>query len=876
MRAHERLLLVDGQPTVLGARAFDLLLALVDQPGLLLTKHNLMDQVWPGLVVQENNLAAQISALRKVLGADLIATIPGRGYCFTGLAEAAPPRSPPLSALASPAHAAQRTNLPTQLGPLIGREADLAVLGSLVPAQRLVTLVGAGGMGKTRLAQAFLHQQRGAWKHGVCWVELAAITDPQSLPDAIAAALGVRPGSGEPLAALCASLASLQLLVVLDNAEHQLPAVGRLTQALLAAAPGLHLIVTSQAPLASAAERVFRLDALAVPSGPLPAAQALGFGAIELFAERAKGIDPHFALTDANAPMVTELCAALDGLPLAIELAAARVHLMGVQRLLASMQDRLRLLTRNLNRSAPPRQQTLRTTLAWSHDLLEPVEQRVFRRLGVLAGSASFSFVQRVVTGRPDPDQSPAVLTDECALTNECAVIDEWAVIDALGVLVERCLLTVVSADDGTEPRYRLLESSRAFARERLQAAGEAEALRAHCAQALADKFDAQWTERSSGRAGLRAWDLQVGRSADNAREAIAWATAAQQTKVMLKIAATWLQAIPWSLHRERMALADACDALNTPALPPALRLRVALVLARTWTNFRKRRGIAAAAQALSLARAMDAHEPDRWMLYRALSQWVESASGLDDADPELLAAAMAEVQALEDPTWPAIRLLAGHNAWLLYLSRPGPCAHSATDYLRAARQIADTARAAGDVQTSQLGNLVDAQLRAGETQAAIHTGQSLLAHLEGSREESSLAYARLNLGAALLALDDTQQAGPVLRAGWQQALAFDLQPYYADYLALLAALGGRHPAAALLAGYADAANRAVGDNREANEAAAIARARTLAGAALGADLLARLQAEGETLRDTQISALAFGAADSADFSLAAAQRLQA
>lgn len=232
-------------------------------------------------------------------------------------------------------------------------------------------------------------------------------------------------------------------------------------------------------------------------------------------------------------------------------------------------------------------------------------------------------------------------------------------------------------------------------------------------------------------------------------------------------------------------------------------------------------------------------------MLYRALSQWVESASGLDDSDPELLAAAMAEVPALEDPAWPVIRLLAGLNAWLLLLSRPGLGAHSATDYLRAARQIAATARAAGDVPTSRLGNLVDAQLRAGDVQAAIHTGQTL-------------------------------QAGPVLQAGWQQALGFDLQPYYADYLALLAALGGRHHAAARLAGYTDAANRAAGDNREADEAAAIARARTSAGTALGAGIFAQLRAQGETLPDTQISALAFGAADSADLSRATAQRLQA
>ena len=867
--AHERRLMVEGQPAALGARAFDLLLALVDQAGLLLTKSILLDRIWPGQVVQENNLAAQVSALRKVLGGDLIATIPGRGYRFTGRPVASgaawpgePTAAPPPATEATdpgqaPTHAAQRTNLPDQLTPLIGRDADLAALGVLVPAHRLITLVGAGGLGKTRLAQAFLQRQRDAWQHGVCWVDLAAVADPQALPDAIAAALGLRSAAGEPLSALCAAVAPLQLLVVLDNAEHQLAPISRVTQALLDAAPGLHLIVTSQAPLGLAAERVVRLDALAVPPGPLPADQALRFGAVELFTERAKGVDRYFVLTDANAPAVIALCAALDGLALAIELAAARVHLLGVQRLLAAMQDRLRLLTRNPNRDAPARQQTLRATLEWSHDLLDPAEQTVFRRLAVMAGSASLSLVQQVVADPPEAAPAPA------------GALDEWAVIDALDVLVERCLVTLLGVEGGTEPRYRLLESSRLFALERLQAAGEAEPLRARLARALAQQFDAQWTERCSGRIGMQAWEQQIGPDADNAREAIAWAVQAQQPVMALTIATTWLQAIPFSLHRERMALADTCDTLNTPAVPIALRQRVALAQARTWTNSRKHRGIAAAEQALSLARALDAGAPDRWPLYRALCQWVEVGAGLGDTDPALLAAAMAEVQALEDPAWPAIRRLAGANAKMLLLSHPDLAGQTATEYLRAAHQIDAIARAAGDIPTSQLGNLVDAQLRAGDPQAAIRTGQLLLAHLDGSRNDSSLAYARLNLGASLLAVDDTLQARPLLQAGWQQAMAFELQPCYADYLALLAALGGRYPAAARLAGYADAANRATGDNRGANESAAITRARALARAALGEGVFAQLLAEGESLRDSQIAALVFGEPDEAPDRLA-------
>lgn len=882
--AHERRLLVDGQSATLGARAFDLLLALVDEPGQLLTKNRLMDRIWPGLVVQENNLAAQISALRKVLGGELIATIPGRGYRFTGRPVAADSAltsvlvsvlaSPPTAVLPAatasettnsgqaPGHAAPRTNLPDRLTTLIGRDGDLAALGALSHAQRLITVVGAGGIGKTRLAQTFLFDQRGAWQHGVCWIELGAVSDPLALPEAIAAALGVRLGTGEPLAGLCAAVAPLRMLVTLDNAEHLLPAVARVAQALLAKAPGLHLVVTSQTPLKLAAERVFRLDALAVPSGPLPAAQALGFGAVALFTERAQAVDRHFALTDANAPTVIELCRALDGLPLAIELAAARVAMLGVPRLLSSMQDRLKLLTHNRDGMAPARQQTLRAAIEWSHSLLDEREQVVLRRLAVVVGSASLSFIQRLAADDSDDAESTDVADRAVGPEARTSALDEWAVLDALGQLVERSLVSVLADDALGEPRYRLLESTRLFALERLQAAREHEALRERHAQVLAAQFDAQWDERHSGHKGMRAWEQQVAQDGANAAEAIAWAAQVGETEVLLTIAATWLLAMPSSQHVERMALADTCDALSATTQPSHLRFKVALMLARTWTNHGRQRGRAAADQAVALARALEGApegaEADRWPLYRALAQWVESASGLNDTDPAALVAAMSELRALEDPAWPPHRHYAGLNATSLYVSRPDVKAGPA-EVLMTARRALATAQAAGVEPTLDMGNLMNAELQAGDARAAIRTGQALLARLDGSRREYSTAFARLNLGAALLSVDDTAQAQVVLHAGWAQALVFYLKPYYADYLALLAALVGRPQAAAQLIGYADAANLAAGSDRESNETAAIERARGLVCAALGELVFGQLHAQGETLRDSQIAALAFG-----------------
>ena len=866
LQPRERRLLVDGVPAELGARAFDLLLALAETPGQLLTKNDLMDRVWPGLVVVENNLAAQVSALRKVLGGELIATIPGRGYRFAARLDAVPAAAVVKPAAAAPSGVddapaardtaaappaeapALRTNLPESPEPLIGRDAELAALGTLVEAHRLITLVGAGGMGKTRLAQAFLHGQRGAYRHGVCWVELSTVTDPATLPGAIALALGVRPPAGEPLAGLAGAVAPLQMLLALDNAEHLLADVARVAQVLLAQAPGVRLVVTSQVPLKIAAEHVFRLEALAVPPGPLPAAQALAFGAVALFTERAQAADLRFALTDANAPAVIALCGALDGLALAIELAAARVAMFGVQRLADSMQDRLQLLTRSRDRAAQARHQTLRAALEWSHALLDARERAVFRRLAVFAGSASLALIQHVLADPPDADAAPH------------GRLDEWAVLDALDGLVDRSLVAVLGADGGLEPRYRLLDSPRALALEQLQAAGEQPALRRRHVQAFAAHFDARWHERHSGRIGVDAWKRLIDLDAANAAAAIAWARAEGDVDQALTIAATWLHAMHRTMHAERMALADTCLALGERSATPELRLRAALAVARAWTNPRKRRAFAAVDHALGLARTLDAAAPDRWLLYRALGQWVVSGSSLADTPPAALRAALAELDAIEDPAWPPHRLDVGLEAHSFFLSRTdaGPGAPAAR--LALSRRTAAIAAAIGDDIETSLNNLMDAELAAGDVQAAVQSGQGLLAQLAGSRNENMTAFARLNLGAALLSLDDTARAQAMLRAAWDKAPAFELQPYCADYLALLAVLEGRPQAAAQLAGYADAGYRAKAEERELNEAAAIERVRTLARSALGAAEFDRLRAQGETLIDAQVAGIAFAA----------------
>jgi len=852
LQVHERRLLVGGEPAALGARAFDLLLALAERPGRLVGKRTLIDLVWPGLVVQDNNLAAQMSALRKVIGEDVIATIPGRGYRFVARAAAAsqtaddtPSTAPDVTASTA---TALPTHLPAELPALLGRTGELGALHALLDAHRLVTLAGPGGIGKSLLAQHLLHARRAAYPQGVCWVELATLHDGAALPGAVAAALGVHGGSGEPMARLVAALAPLAMLLALDNAEHQLGDVAELCRTLHAACPQLRIVVTSQAPLKVAAERVLRVEPLAVPDAAMPAMQAREFGAVALFIERVHAIDGRFDLTDTNAPAVIELCRALDGLPLAIELAAARAPLLGVPQLLASMPERLRLLTANRNRAAPERQRTLRAALEWSHALLQLCEQQVFRRLAVMSGSASLEFIQQVVADADGSDD-----------------LDSWAVIDALDELIDRSLVAVLSAplEDGPAsgtPRYRLLESPRAYALEQLLAAGEHAALQRRHALAMAAWCDAAYERYFNGSIGVDAWLYQMASDFDNARDALAWARTAGDLSTELTVAATLLRALPPTLHAERMALADACAArVSDPALPEALQHRVCIELSCAWADTQKLRARDAAERALALARHMQrepAHDTDRFMLYHALCRL---ASARAQAGETLAAQApLDELQALEDRSWPAQRLLWGAEATQVVARMRG----DTHDTLQRSRRLLALDRARGSDASIALGNLIDHELAAGDAAAAARSGAALVATLQGTRNEYSLAFARINLCAAYLALGDAARARPVAQAAWPQAMRYELQHVAAAYLALLAALEQRPRAAARLLGYSEAAYAAREETIEVNEAAATTRARALAAAALGEAAFAQAHADGASLRDSDIAELAFGSAD--------------
>jgi predicted ATPase/DNA-binding winged helix-turn-helix (wHTH) protein len=491
---------IDGMPAKLGARAFDVLLTLVERRERLVPKHELMDVVWPKLVVEENNLLVHMVALRKLLGPRAIATIPGRGYRFAlpvdvanggDRAESAPPSASRGNLLPSP--------------PLFGRAEDLDAVDALLREHPIVTIVGAGGIGKTRLAMAAAAAARVEWPDGRWWVELAPINEGAQVPNSIAGVLGIQLASGrQPQEALSMVLATRNLLLVLDGCEHLADEIAALVDLLRAHAPNARMLMTSQESLKCRDEQIYRLGGLAVPA-TAQLEDAARFGAVMLFVERAHAVDSRFRLGDDNVEVVVDICRRLDGIPLAVELAAARVPLLGVYGLHARLNQMFNVLSGG-TRIKLRRHQTLRAALDWSHGLLSADEQAVFRRLGVFAGGFTLELAQHVVSDTR---------------------IDQWLVLDLLGHLVDKSL---VIADGEVEPRYRLLETTRAFALEQLAVAGESEAMLQRHAQVVCElmtELDAEcWT-------GTFAEQRSVMRELGNLRAALDWTLTAADGRAL-------------------------------------------------------------------------------------------------------------------------------------------------------------------------------------------------------------------------------------------------------------------------------------------------------------------------------------------------------
>src|SRR5882672_8662652 len=544
----ERKLCAAGRPVDLGARAFDLLLVLVEHQGRLVTKAVLLERVWPRVIVDENNLPAQIASLRRVLGAGAIRTVPGFGYRLElpvsdgAVADSVPPSIAAPRERAPPQLSVPRRAWPSRLGPLVGRDGDLNELQKVLGQACLVTIVGIAGVGKTRIAQEILARETEKPGTSVAWVSLQPLNEAQHIPSAIALALGLSlPEAADGFAALRQALERTPVLLILDGAEQFGDALAAHLTELVSQTQGVRALVTSQVPLGVPGETVYRLPPLPVPHRGMAPPEAARFAAVELFTQRAAAADRRFELSPANTSGVAEICRRLDGNPLALELAAARVPALGLDALLERLEDRFRLL-RVPGRPTNPRHGALHTAFDWSYSLLTASEQRVFNRLGTFAGSFSLNSAARCVV-------------DEA--------IDTAEAIDLIGRLVDRSLVTALPVDP---PRYALFETARYFAVGRLTAVHELESAQERMAATMLDLLDAAYQEYWSLDEAI--WLHRYEPELDNVRAAIDWATANDRALGVALYGSAWPLFVETDLCAEgRNRFAQAVTLLSD-ALP--------------------------------------------------------------------------------------------------------------------------------------------------------------------------------------------------------------------------------------------------------------------------------------------------------------------
>lgn len=594
----QRLVLEGGQPLRLGRRAVEILLVLLEHAGQVVSKQQLIARVWPKSVVEDTNLRVHVAALRKALGDGqagqrYIVTVAQRGYSFV-----APVTFEAPEQLARIPHPSLARNLPPRRTRMIGRQGLVESLVAQLPRKRFISLVGSGGIGKTTVALRVAERLLGQYRDGTCLLDLASLNDAAMIAPNLCALLELTLHDGEPLDAIVRQLKDRHLLLVIDTCEHLIDAVALLCETLLRGAPHLHILATSREGLRAEGEHVQRLDSLAFPPRgmAIEGYPALEFPALQLFAERAMASQDDFELTDHEVPLIVDICQRLDGIPLAIELAAAQVGRFGLEALCRQLQDSVALLDHDSHASAP-RQQTLRATVDWSFALLTPCEQTCLRRLAVFMGSFNLASAAAVIVGQHvAPEQ----------------------VLVSISQLVAKSLLNVEIGDD--EVRYRLLDTTRSYALEKLLDAGELAATQERHAErclTLMEQAEKDWENTST-----RVWIARYAAYRDDIRAALDRGLGPQGSHaVAIRLAARTLPL--WqelSLLKEHGLYVSKARALLRASPSPCPKLTLALELAHGSFNYHTEGGTPATVEAFVTARCLARQCQDRAGELRALS----------------------------------------------------------------------------------------------------------------------------------------------------------------------------------------------------------------------------------------------------------------
>ncbi|MBX6372946.1 MAG: helix-turn-helix transcriptional regulator [Acetobacteraceae bacterium] len=782
-----RCLVAEGREMPIRGRAFDLLLALVEHRDRILSKDELMEKVWPGRVVEEANLTVHVAGLRKLLGSGIIATVPGRGYRFVAPVTEVPAESGwhsplPAQSFSLPAHAGAAEplgaapwpgDLPRPLTRLIGRDDDLERLAARFREARLVTVVGAGGVGKTRLALAAADRIRRCYPDGAWLADLGPVEDPRLVASTIAAALGVDVGGGDALRVVSAWLADRRGLLVLDGCEHLLRAAADAAEAILRSCPGIAILATSREPLRAEGERLHRLQPLdvAAPDVAVTAERLADYPASALFVERARSALGDVQLRDADAHEIMRICRRLDGIPLAIELAAPALQAMTLTELRERLERHFGLLTAG-RRTALARQQTLRAAIGWSIDLLEPSERALLLRLSVFSGTWTAESASFVAANGSREDEV-------CGL---------------IASLVDKSL---VQADlTGVQARYRLLDSTRYYAAERLSSSDLEEAR----------KRLLRWLVKAYERAEVDwpfmaddDWFALYAPEIENLRAGLAWAFGPDGDE-RLGVELASLTEHVWaelSLTSELQEWFDLALSRIDEATPPEVAGR--LWLGRCgWVAPRGPAALDAARRAVALFRAAGS----RLDLGRAL--WRQAWQHVLAGDVAAAGALLDESEGLLRNGRPSKALVSCLRVRAVARMRGGqPAAAHAN--LQEALSIARHLRSPRDVALT-LGSMAELHCAAGRIGEAIAVAQEAVASLAPAQARSAwVQHISGAVASYLLAEGDIARARPIIAERLTAARLMGLPHEILaniERLALIAALEGRPDTAARLLGY--------------------------------------------------------------------------
>ncbi|QOZ53953.1 winged helix-turn-helix domain-containing protein [Bradyrhizobium sp. CCBAU 53338] len=589
-----RLLEKDGVPLHLGGRALDILIFLAERAGEVVDKRELVKRVWADVNVDEGSLRFHITSLRKALGdagegARYVVNVPGRGYCFTAPLLRAAPAEVRTSAVAP-----SLQSLPAPLARMIGRDDAVEKIAAELSLHRFVTIVGPGGIGKTSVALAVAHGQQAGFEGQVCFVDFGALTDPRLVSGTIAAALGLTISSGDPIPGLLQSLRSRRMLLLFDSCEHIIDDLAPLAERMVREAPALHVLATSRESFRTEGERVYRLFPLDCPPqrDGLSMADVLAYPASQLFVERITESLSEFELSEEDAPLVADICRRLDGIALAIELAAGRVNAYGIAGTASLLDSRFSLLWRG-RRTAIPRHQTLSAALSWSYDLLPAAESATLRGLSVFVGPFTLEAALAVAASQG---------------------IDEAEAVEAISNLLSKSLIATSPAE--RRLRYRLLDTTRAFVGDKLVESGES----ARVARAHADYFRDFLHDISVKSTGMQSTGgfLPYADHLPNVRAALTWSfSEAGDRAVGVDLAAAAAQFFleltlltechSWT--QQALASADGIDSRKEMTLQAALGVSVMFTQGNT-------EGVRSAfTRSLHLAEGLDDLHWQLWLL---------------------------------------------------------------------------------------------------------------------------------------------------------------------------------------------------------------------------------------------------------------------